>query len=173
MHDFAFCQASLPNKNCSTIQDEVVQSTTASSNITENAIILYNPSTVTVKSLSRRKSVVIKEDHQMKTLSTLLHNWTIPVKRNLCNCIKVIIKWIKEHYPDHAKDVVFNMSTKEVNNSNKYYWKNTKDLHYDKLYHNVIKAFLLCHNTYVNNTTKHYTFLQMRKYWDALLYRAE
>ena len=62
------------NKNCSTIQDEVNETTTASSNITENAIILYDPSTATVQSSSQRKSVVIKEDHQIKTSSTLLHD---------------------------------------------------------------------------------------------------
>ena len=119
------------------------------------------------------ENVPIKEDHLKMAHNTLSHDRKVEVKRNLRNRIKSIIVWIEKEYFEHSRHVVFELTPEELNDPTRYYWKNKKDLYYNRLSHTVFQAYLACHNKYPNDPGRHYTYSQMRKYYDALLYGAE
>ena len=143
----------------------------ASNSITSNNINSTTISTTSNTTTRSTTAVILKESHKNAATITHSYNRAVRVKRDYCNRINRIIMWLEEHYTGHATTVVVPISPEMRDNTTRFFYKNEKDLEYHKLHYPVIEAFLGEAKLYEDGT--HYSYSQIRKYYDAILFGAE
>ena len=115
--------------------------------------------------------VEILPEHRESGTKTHEFNRSVKVKRDYINRLMKMQKWMQEKYPSHYKDIVFDISEQDLKSRTRFYYKMKRDIKYDRLNYNVWEAFMGDHKMRTDET--HYSYSNMRKYYDALLYGAE
>ena len=130
-----------------------------------------NNDTSTNETSPAETTVTINEEHLAAGQETLSFNRVLKVKRDYCNRIARIIKWLEENYPAYTLQVVIPITPAMRSDPTRFFYKNEQALQYHMLQYPVIEAFL--GDVKMKEDGTHYSFSQQRKYYDSLLYGAE
>lgn len=110
-------------------------------------------------------------EHSASVRVTERQGLTLENKRNYRNRIKHIYLFWKEAYPGYYAVGVRELSEEELADEDVFWWKNKHDLVYEGLNVKMVKAFLA--HRKIKGNGKTVSYVQLRKYGDAILYGAE
>ena len=113
--------------------------------------------------------------HASAMKETERHIVAIATVRSHNNRLMTMINWVKENYSTHGKKVIVKLKKEQCEDKQLYY-KSTHDFNYSILEPELIKAFLSANKVKAvdsEGNEKYYSFDNLRKYKDAILFGAK
>ena len=114
--------------------------------------------------------IVLNESHGDSMRETEDFAKKLRTVRDCCNRLKMMIEWLKTHYPNYHSVGIIPLSEDQKADKGRYH-KQEEDFIYDRINVKMIKAFMSA-NKMKPGTEKQYSFVHMRKYHNAIQHGA-